>query len=192
MRGLGRQTTDDRRQAGRCNNGCPLTNGDRVHENGETIRAFYSAFARRDHAGMGACYHPAVRFSDPVFTDLYGDEARAMWHMLCEQGEDLEVTLGDVTADSDRGTAQWQAHYTFGPSGRRVHNVISASFVFADGKIIQHTDDFDLWRWMRMAVGPAGAMIGWSPSAKRKVRETGRRGLDRFMDDHPEYSPDRP
>jgi hypothetical protein len=69
-----------------------------------------------------------------------------------------------------------------------VHNVIGSSFVFADRKIIQHTDSFDLWHWMRMALGTTGTMIGWSPSAKRKVRETGRRGLDQFMTEHPEYS----
>jgi hypothetical protein len=71
-----------------------------------------------------------------------------------------------------------------------VHNVIGASFVFADGKIIQHTDMFDMWRWMRMALGVTGTVIGWTPSAKRKVSEAGRRGLDRFMDEHPEYSAD--
>lgn len=161
-----------------------------MNENADTIRDFYTAFQARDHVGMAACYHPAVRFSDPVFTDLHGDEARAMWHMLCDQGKDLKVTLSDVDADSDRGTARWEARYTFGSSGRMVHNVIAASFVFADGKIIQHTDEFDLWRWMRMAVGTTGTLIGWSPSAKRKVRETGRRGLDRFIADHPEYSSD--
>ncbi len=164
--------------------------GERVHENAETITAFYTAFQERNYAEMAACYHPDVHFSDPVFTDLHGDEARAMWHMLCDQGKDLRVTFSDVTADSDRGSAQWEARYTFGPTGRVVINVIHASFVFADGKIVQHTDDFDLWRWMRMALGTTGTMIGWSPSAKRKVRDTGRRSLDRFLTEHPEYASD--
>ena len=162
--------------------------GGLVHENAETIAAFYTAFQERDHAGMAACYHPDIHFSDPVFTDLQGDEARAMWHMLCDQGADLRVTFSDVTADSDRGSAEWEARYTFRPTGRVVTNVISASFIFADGKIVQHVDDFDLWRWMRMALGTTGVMIGWSPPAKRKVRETGKRELDRFIADHPEYA----
>jgi ketosteroid isomerase-like protein len=161
-----------------------------MHENAELIRAFYAAFQQRDHEGMAACYHTDVQFSDPVFTDLHGDEARAMWHMLCDQGEDLEVSFSGITADSDRGTARWEAHYTFGPSGHKVHNVIGASFVFADGKIIQHTDMFDLWKWTRMALGVTGTLIGWTPSVQRKVSETGRRGLDRFLSDHPEYSSD--
>ena len=162
-----------------------------MHENADTIRAFYTAFQQRDYDGMAACYHDDVQFSDPVFTDLHGDEARAMWHMLCNQGEDLKVTFSDIAADSDRGSARWEARYTFGPSGRVVHNVIAASFVFADGSIVQHTDEFDLWRWMRMALGTTGTLIGWSPSAKGKVRETGRRQLDRFLAEHPEYSSDQ-
>ena len=159
-----------------------------MHENAETITAFYSAFQERDYAGMAACYPPDIHFSDPVFTDLQGDEARAMWHMLCDQGADLKVAFSNVTADSDRGSAAWEARYTFGPTGRVVTNAIRASFVFADGKIVQHVDDFDLWRWMRMALGTTGTMIGWSPSAKRKVRDTGRRTLDRFIAEHPEYA----
>lgn len=161
-----------------------------MNDNAETIRAFYTAFQQRDHGGMAACYHPAVQFSDPVFNDLHGDEARAMWHMLCDQGKDLKVTFSDISADSDRGAARWEARYTFGPSRRAVHNTITASFVFADGKIIQHNDDFDLWRWMRQAIGFLGTIIGWAPFAKRKVRETGRRGLELFMAEHPEYSSD--
>jgi len=62
----------------------------------ETITNFYTAFGQRDHQAMAACYHPDVRFSDPVFEDLQGDEARAMWHMLCDQGRDLEVSVSDI------------------------------------------------------------------------------------------------
>jgi len=36
----------------------------------ELIERFYAAFARRDGAGMEACYAPDVRFSDPVFVDV--------------------------------------------------------------------------------------------------------------------------
>lgn len=55
----------------------------------DTIESFYRTFARRDDEGMAACDHPAVHFSDPAFRDLHGDGARAMWHMLGNQGTDL-------------------------------------------------------------------------------------------------------
>lgn len=154
----------------------------------ETIESFYRSFQQRDYAGMAACYHESVRFSDPVFPDLQGDEARAMWHMLCEQGTDLRVTFTDVTAERDAGRAHWDAHYTFSPTGRLVHNKVDAHFEFEDGKIIRHVDSFDLWRWTRVALGTTGVVTGWSGFAQGKVRAMADRSLRRFIATHPEYS----
>jgi ketosteroid isomerase-like protein len=158
-----------------------------MSSNADTIRRFYEAFQRRDHSAMAACYHPDIHFSDPVFQELHGDEARAMWHMLCEQGTDLTVTFGDVAEEGDRGSTRWEATYTFSPTGRKVHNRVTASFTFADGLIRRHVDDFDLWRWTRMAVGLPGLIAGWTPSAKAKVRDMANSSLDRFLVDHPSY-----
>jgi ketosteroid isomerase-like protein len=158
--------------------------------NAETIASFYQAFQERDHVAMAACYHEDVHFSDPVFPNLRGDEARAMWHMLCDRGTDLRVTFEDVTAEGDRGAAHWEARYTFSPTMRLVHNRVEASFVFQDGKILRHVDQFDLWRWTRMALGTTGTLTGWSGPAQSKVRKTAAHGLQRFMAEHPEYGPD--
>ena len=154
----------------------------------ETIESFYRSFQQRDYEGMAACYHESVRFSDPVFPDLHDEEVRAMWHMLCEQGTDLHVTFTDVTAEGDSGSAHWDAHYTFSPTGRLVHNRVDARFEFENGKIIRHVDGFDLWRWTRMALGTTGVMIGWSGFAQAKVRSVADRNLRRFITAHPEYS----
>ncbi len=59
----------------------------------QIIESFYTAFQHRDYAEMIACYHPEVHFSDPVFPNLHGKQAKAMWHMLCERGKDLQVTF---------------------------------------------------------------------------------------------------
>ncbi len=151
-----------------------------MHPNAALLTRFYEAFQRRDHAGMAACYAPDVRFSDPVFPDLRGDEARGMWRMLCEAGEDLSLTFEVVEADDARGQARWEAHYTF-RTGRKVHNVIEAEFRFADGLIAEHTDRFDLWRWTRMALGPVGVLLGWSPLLQGKVRSMAAKGLKRSL-----------
>ena len=161
-------------------------------DHAELIHTFYDAFGRKDYAAMADCYHPDIHFSDPVFEDLYGDEAKAMWHMLCLQGEDLMVTVSDVEADDDTGSAHWTAVYTFTPTGRTVRNQIDASFEFEDGKIIRHVDAFDLWRWLRQAVGWSGVAVGWTSSAQEKVRDTGMKGLDKFLDQHPEYQRSEP
>lgn len=145
----------------------------------ELVTSFYKAFAARDAEGMAACYHPEVFFSDPVFTELRGERAGDMWRMLCERGKDLVVELGDVKDDGSG--AHWEAHYTFSGTGRKVHNIIDATFKFRDGKIIEHIDRFDLWRWAGMALGPKGTLLGWTPFVKRAIRATGAKGLDAWV-----------
>jgi hypothetical protein len=108
---------------------------------------------------MVACYGPGIRFQDPVF-DLEGPRVAAMWRMLCERGKDLRVEWGDVRADDRAGSATWEAWYTFSATRRPVHNRIRASFVFDGGRIVQHTDRFDLYRWARQALG-SGVLFGW-------------------------------
>ena len=151
-----------------------------AHSNTELIERFYRAFARHDGDTMAACYAPDARFSDPVFTDLRGDEPGAMWRMLTGRAEDLEVRLEEHEADEERGSAHWLADYTF-RTGRRVHNDIRAEFRFADGLIAEHRDSFSLYAWTRQALGPAGLLLGWTPIVQRKVRKEARAGLDEFM-----------
>lgn len=157
-----------------------------MQENQQLIRNFYSAFQQRDFVGMNACYHPEVHFSDPAFGDLHGKRAMAMWHMLCERGKDLQVSYRDVVATQNSGQAHWEAIYIFS-TGRKVHNSIEATFAFADGLIIRHADRFDFYRWMRMALGLPGVLVGWMPMMQRRVRETAVASLDKFIANHPEY-----
>lgn len=152
-----------------------------MHPNAELIEGFYRAFAARDHASMARCYDPDVSFSDPVFVELHGDEVRAMWRMLCLRGTDLAVTFGEVSADEEHGSARWEATYTFTATGRPVHNRIAASFDFVDGRILNHRDEFDLYRWTRMALGPVGWLLGWTPFLRAQVRGKAIGQLKRFV-----------
>jgi hypothetical protein len=133
---------------------------------------------------MAACYAPTARFSDPVFTDLEGAEVGAMWKMLCERGKDLVVVHSEVAADGDEGSAHWEADYTFGGTGRKVHNVIDATFKFQGGMIVAHEDRFSFYSWARQALGPAGLLLGWSPPIQGKIRAQAREGLDEFIAGH--------
>jgi ketosteroid isomerase-like protein len=151
-------------------------------ENEAVIERFYGAFAQRDGAGMAACYAPDVHFSDPVFTDLNGPEAGAMWRMLTARATDLRVELLERSADGDRGSARWRAHYTFTQTGRPVVNDVRASLRFGDdGLVADHVDDFDFHRWARQALGPSGLLLGWTPLLRSAVRRRARAGLDEFM-----------
>jgi ketosteroid isomerase-like protein len=151
-----------------------------MHPNAALVERFYRAFQARDAATMAACYHPEIVFSDPVFPELRGRDAGAMWAMLCARAQDLAIEFGDVHADDARGRAHWDARYTFSPTGRRVHNVIDAAFGFRDGLIAHHVDRFGFWRWARQALGPAGWVLGWTPMVRNRVRSEARRGLDAY------------
>ena len=152
-----------------------------ANANEELIERFYGAFAQRDGAAMAACYAPDVHFSDPVFTDLHGPEAGAMWRMLTERGTDLRVELLERAADGDGGSAHWRALYTFTQTGRSVVNDVRATLRFGDGLIAEHVDDFDFHRWARQALGPSGLLLGWTPLLRSAVRRKARAGLDEFM-----------
>ena len=152
-----------------------------MHPNEALIARFYTAFGARDAQAMAACYHPEIEFSDPVFPQLRGREAGAMWAMLCARATGLEIAFSDVHADDASGAAHWEARYTFGPRRRPVHNAIDASFGFRDGLIARHVDRFGFWRWARQALGPAGLALGWTPFLRAKVQAEARRGLDAWL-----------
>lgn len=152
-----------------------------VHPNALLITRFYESFQRRDGEAMAACYQSDATFSDPVFQDLRGAQVGAMWRMLAGRAKDLDVSFRNVEANDKVGYAHWEAKYTFGKTGRRVHNKIDSTFEFRDGKIARHVDVFDLYAWTRMALGPAGVMLGWTPIVQGKVRREGADGLAKFM-----------
>jgi ketosteroid isomerase-like protein len=155
-----------------------------MHSHAQLIVSFYTAFNRRDAAGMIACYHPEVHFSDPVFPDLRGPRAGAMWRMLCARGKDLQLHFDDVYADDRQGRARWVATYTFSATGRRVENHIQAELEFADGKILRHRDQFSLYRWASMALGPKGMLLGWLPPVQNAIRKQAAGSLEAFIREH--------
>jgi ketosteroid isomerase-like protein len=147
------------------------------HPNSAVIERFYTAFQRRDAEAMAACYAPEVVFSDPVFGELHGDEARDMWRMLVSRAQEFSLTFSDIAADDRSGSAHWVANYLFSQTGRRVANRIEARFVFRDGLIAEHRDRFDLWRWAGQALGMKGALLGWTPFVRNGIRAQAKRGL---------------
>jgi limonene-1,2-epoxide hydrolase len=151
-----------------------------MHQNAELIQRFYSAFAAGDHQTMASSYTDDATFSDPVFPNLNAEEARAMWRMFCTSGNEIDLTFSGIGADDSKGSAHWEAVYKFPKTGRRVHNVIDASFEFTDGRISRHRDAFDLYRWTKMALGPLGTVLGWTPIVQGQVRGQAAAQLERF------------
>lgn len=144
------------------------------------LRRFYDAFQKRDAATMAAAYHPEARFDDEVFHLRGAAEIGAMWEMLCTRGEDLVLTYEILRAGPEDGEVRWVATYTFSGTGRRVVNEIHAHLHFRDGRIVEHRDVFDFWKWSRQALGLPGLLLGWSPMLRRKVEATAAKGLASF------------
>ena len=130
---------------------------------------------------MQQCYHPDVRFSDPVFPKLKGAEAGLMWEMLLSRSNDLTITFGNVQADYRKGSCDWEAVYTFSATGRKVHNVIHAEFLFKNDLISRHDDHFSFYEWATQALGLTGKLLGWSRFLEQKIQRKAADGLQKFM-----------
>ena len=149
--------------------------------NEETVKNFYQAFQKKDLAGIAECYHPDIFFSDPVFQNLKGEQVNGMWQMLVGRSKDMVMTYSNIQANDQTGSGNWEATYTFSQTGRKVHNVISSAFRFKDGKIIEHRDTFDLWKWSGMALGLRGTLLGWTPFVQNTIRANAIKALNYFL-----------
>jgi prepilin-type processing-associated H-X9-DG protein len=149
----------------------------------ELINKFYSAFQQLDHRVMNSCYSDDIVFFDPVFGFLRGDEVKSMWEMLCNNAKDFSLTFSNIKhLDDEYSTCEWVATYTFSKTGKKVVNRIKANMLFADGKIIEHSDAFSLHRWSSQALGFSGWLLGWNRFFQRKIRNGARKNLVKFME----------
>jgi ketosteroid isomerase-like protein len=142
---------------------------------------FYDAFAARDWRTMGALYADDAVFSDPAFPQLDAAGVRAMWRMLVTRGTDLALTYEVLEESAIQARVRWVARYTFSQTGRKVVNDITATMQLRDGLIVRHVDAFDFHRWAAQALGPAGALLGWSGWFQRKVQAKAAAGLRQFI-----------
>jgi len=146
------------------------------------IEKFYTAFQNKDAEIMISCYHDDIIFCDPAFGEINGDDAKAMWRMLCRNASDLKVEFSDINASLKKGSAHWEAWYTFSKTGRRVHNVVSAEFDFKDSKIIKHIDSFNLHKWATQAFGLKGRLLGGTNFFKNKLNQQTNKALKQFRE----------
>lgn len=149
--------------------------------NTQIVNQFYQAFSNRDGNTMASLYANNVVFEDPAFGELKGEDAKAMWRMLCANGKDLKVWFEIRDTYEDIVEVQWEANYTFSQTGNRVHNKISARIRIKDQQIIEHIDQFNLWTWSQQALGATGWLFGWSSYFQKKLHKQTGRMLQKFM-----------
>ena len=152
-----------------------------MNVNQQLITRFYTAFQQLDYKTMQDCYQDDAVFFDPVFQDLNAYEVRNMWEMLCRRSKDLSVQFSEVEADDEYGTCRWVARYSFSKSGKKVVNRTKAHFRFHEGKIIEHSDDFDLWKWSRQALGISGWLFGWTAFFQKRIRASAQNKLLAYL-----------
>jgi hypothetical protein len=73
------------------------------------------------------------------------------------------------------------ASYNFSKKQRPVVNRISAQFYFQDGLIIRHTDDFDIWKWSKQALGLTGYLFGWTGFMQNKIHTNAILSLRKYQ-----------
>lgn len=146
------------------------------------IETFYTSFQKKDAATMISCYHDDIVFQDPAFGELKGEEAKAMWRMLCGNATDLRVEVSNISASLKKGSAHWEAWYTFSRTGKKVHNIIEAEFEFKNSKIIRHTDTFNLHNWASQAMGWKGRLLGGTRYFKNKLHQQTHKTLLDFIE----------
>lgn len=147
------------------------------------ITKFYTAFANSDAKTMAECYHPKVHFIDPAFGLLKEEQVSKMWEMLLSRSKgNIKIEFSDVKADEFTGSARWIAAYNFTKTNRKVVNRVSAEFVFQDGLIIKHTDNFDVWKWSKQAFGTTGYLLGWTGFFHKKIQEQALLSLKKFQE----------
>ena len=153
-----------------------------MNNNQQIIQRFYTAFQQLDYTTMQDCYSDNPVFSDPAFGLLQGEEVKAMWEMLCKNAKNFSLTYSGIQLlDDEYATCNWTATYTFSKTGRNVINNIKAHMRIENGKITEHTDKFDLWKWSRQALGLPGLLLGWSAFIANKVHKNARTNLEKFM-----------
>ena len=151
--------------------------------NTDIISNFYSAFQKLDYQGMNNCYSDDIVFNDPVFGLLRGDEAKAMWEMLCKNAKDFSLTFSNIQLlDEEYATCNWIATYTFSKTGKKVVNNIKAFMRLKDGKIIEHSDGFKISKWAAQALGLPGVLFGWTGFMKSKIQKNARKSLIAFIE----------
>jgi uncharacterized protein len=142
---------------------------------------FYDAFMVRDHYTMGLLYAEHATFSDPVFPLLNAKGARLMWQMLLARaGDDFGIEVKIREDSPKRAIVDWVAYYKFSATGRPVENRIHTEMGLSAGKIVRHQDTFNLWRWSSQALGTKGALLGWTPMVRDRIRAQAAASLRDF------------
>ena len=154
-----------------------------MNNNEALVEKFYTAFKQLDAKAMNACYSNDIAFYDPMFELLRGDEAKAMWEMLCKNAKDFSLTYSNIQdLGDDYYTCEWTASYIFSKTGRKVINKCMAHIKIENGLITEHSDAWSMHKWSEQAIGLPGKFLGWAGFFQRKLKNTAKRNLLDYLE----------
>jgi len=148
----------------------------------ELLEHFYHSFKYKNVEDMIACYHDDIEFTDPAFGKLKGEEVKNMWRMLLSRNTSLTIDYDNISADAIKGKAHWVATYIFTQTNKKVTNKVTGAFEFKDGKIIRHTDSFDLSVWAKQALGFKATILDTLGILQRSIQRKSREALKSYIE----------
>ena len=131
---------------------------------------FYDAFSAANIDVLKQLYDKKLIFNDNIFVNLDYNETISMWSSLLVGNKNMSIKYEIKKYSEKYVEVEWIADYLFTSTNRNVKNIILAKMEIDQGKIINHTDNFDFYKWSQMAFGITGALIGWTSFFKNKVR----------------------
>ena len=150
--------------------------------NEQIIHHFFSAFQKKEVKTMQDSYAENAIFNDAVFGTLDATQVKAMWQMLLARSGDINITFNNIKEFGEgKVLANWEASYVFSSTGNKVVNKVKAEFTIAAGKITQHNDRFDFYKWAKQAFGGGGFLLGWTNFFQQRVRLTAKQKLEKYM-----------
>lgn len=154
------------------------------------LKRLYEAYERLDGDMMQACYAPAARYDDEIYSLHGAREIGGMWRMHCRSARvrsrgQWRLEVGEIQAEGRRARVRFEAFYRYGEANREVHHVVDAEFEFdEDGRIVAHRDRYSFARWARQALGWPAVLLGWLPLYQRWVRARAASKLARYLSHH--------
>lgn len=159
---------------------------DQVEKNKQVIENFYNALNEGNIQEMMKQYHSDVIFEDPGFGKLDYYQVVKMWEMLIsKRSQSFKLIYKNVEAHENVGSVNWIVTYHYSATQRKVVNNIMAQFKFCDGKIIEHKDSFNLWKWTRQALGISGYLLGWTAFMRKKLNQGTKEVLEDYIQKNP-------
>ena len=131
---------------------------------------FYDAFSAANIDVLKQLYDKKLIFNDNIFVNLDYNETISMWSSLLVGNKNMSIKYEIKKYSEKYVEVEWIADYLFTSTNRNIKNIILAKMEIDQGKIINHTDNFDFYKWSQMAFGITGVLIGWTSFFKNKVR----------------------